>query len=85
MRRVSRALDRIVVNFDDSNLVANAGLLLVATLADRLDIEALVNATVRMAARWEVPCPDARCSRLYTPYPLASKRCMAGRDPLRFG
>ncbi|HEY8721136.1 IS1380 family transposase [Pengzhenrongella sp.] len=49
--RVSRALDRIEVTFDDPNLVANAGLVLVATLADRLDLEALVNATVRMAGR----------------------------------
>ena len=44
-------LDRIGVSFDDPNLVANAGLLLVATLADRLDLESLVNATVRMAGR----------------------------------
>jgi hypothetical protein len=44
-------LDRIVVSFDDPSLVANAGLLLVATLVDRLDLEALVNATVRMAGR----------------------------------
>ena len=32
MSRVSRGLDRIEVSFDDPNLVANAGLLLVATL-----------------------------------------------------
>ena len=51
MSRVSRSLDRIAVTFDDPNLVANAGLLLVATLVDRLDLEALVNATVRMAGR----------------------------------
>ncbi|MDX6548913.1 MAG: hypothetical protein QOG33_2463 [Gaiellales bacterium] len=51
MRRVSRGLDRIAVTFDDPNLVANAGLLLVATLVDRLDLEALVNATVRLAGR----------------------------------
>ena len=51
MSRVSRALDRIVVSFDDPNLVANAGLLLVATVVDRLDLEALVNATVRMTGR----------------------------------
>jgi hypothetical protein len=50
--RISRALDRIAVNFDDPNLLANAGLLLVATLADRLDLEALVNATVPWRAGW---------------------------------
>src|ERR1700728_3549610 len=51
VNRLSRTLDRIVVSFDEPNLVANAGLLLVATLADRLDLEGLVNATVRMAGR----------------------------------
>ena len=49
MSRVSRVLDRVGVTFDDENLVANAGLLLVATLSQRLGIEAIVNATVRMA------------------------------------
>jgi Transposase DDE domain group 1 len=49
--RVSRALDRIEVSFDDPNLVANAGLLLTGTLADRLDLEALINATVKLRGR----------------------------------
>ncbi|MEX2546957.1 MAG: hypothetical protein WD830_04115 [Chloroflexota bacterium] len=51
MSRVSRALDRIGVSFDAPNLVANGGLLLVATLADRLDLEATVNRLVRMPGR----------------------------------
>ena len=38
--RVSHALDRIEATFDDPNLVANAGLLLSATLSDRLGLEA---------------------------------------------
>jgi Transposase DDE domain group 1 len=49
--RVSRALDRIVVSFDDPSLVANAGLLMVATLVSRLDIERVVNSMVGMAGR----------------------------------
>jgi Transposase DDE domain group 1 len=49
--RVSRGLDRVEVVFDDSNLVANAGLILVSTLASRLELEALVNATVRLVAK----------------------------------
>ena len=40
MTRVSQPLDRIEVIFDDENLVANAGLLLSATLVDRLGLEA---------------------------------------------
>ncbi len=51
MSRVSHAVDRIQVSFDDENLVANAGLLLVGTLAVRLGLEALVNRTVRLSGR----------------------------------
>jgi hypothetical protein len=49
--RVSRGLDRVEVSFDDPNLVANAGLVLVATLVGRLGLEALINSTVHMGGR----------------------------------
>ena len=48
MSRVSHGPDRLRVVFDDPGLVANAGLLLVATLTARLGLEALVDATVRL-------------------------------------
>ena len=51
MARVSHAIDRVSVSFDEANLVANAGLVLVATVALRLGLEDLVNATVRLAGR----------------------------------
>ena len=51
MTRVSHAIDRVEVSFDDPNLVANAGLLLTATLADRLALEALIDSTVKLAGR----------------------------------
>ncbi len=51
MTRVSHDLDRIEVSFEDSNLVANAGLLLVGTLALRLGLEALIDASVRLGGR----------------------------------
>ena len=51
MSRVSQSLDRVRVTFDDDNLVANAGLLLPATLVDRLDLETLINDTVRLDGR----------------------------------
>ncbi len=51
MGSVSRAIDRVEVTFDEPNLVANAGLLLVATLAGRLGIESLVNATLKLKGR----------------------------------
>src|SRR3990170_1264296 len=49
--RVSHAIDRVRVSFDEPNLVANAGLLLVATVALRLELERLVNAKVSLAGR----------------------------------
>jgi len=49
--RVSQSLDRVQVTFDDDNLVANAGLLLPATLAGRLGLESLINTTVRLDGR----------------------------------
>jgi hypothetical protein len=48
---VSRGIDRIEVTFDEPNLVANAGLLLVATLVVRLGLEGLINATVDLSGR----------------------------------
>jgi hypothetical protein len=45
--RVSH-LNRIAVTFDDPSLVANAGLLLVATLAERLGLEELVDTSVHL-------------------------------------
>ncbi|MBF6558487.1 MAG: IS1380 family transposase [Acidimicrobiales bacterium] len=51
MSGVSRGIDRIEVTFDEPNLVANAGLLLVATLSVRLGLERLINATVHLSGR----------------------------------
>jgi hypothetical protein len=51
VRAVSRSIDRLDVTFDDESLVANAGLLVPATLMARLGLEPLVNATVRLGGR----------------------------------
>ena len=51
MSSVSRGIDRIEVTFDEPNLVANAGLLLVATLVGRMGLEALINSTVKLSGR----------------------------------
>jgi len=48
VRPVSRGIDRVAVTFDEGHLVANAGLLLVATVVKKLGLEALVNARVRI-------------------------------------
>ena len=51
MKSVSRGLDRICVTFDEPNLVANAGLLLVATLVRRLGLESLINEKLVLRGR----------------------------------
>ena len=51
MGGVSRAIDHVDVTFDDETLVADAGLLVPATLMLRLGLEALVNETVRLVGR----------------------------------
>jgi len=51
VKRVLHSIDRVEVTFDDPNLVANAGLLLVGTLVVRLELERLVNAMVRLSGR----------------------------------
>lgn len=51
MSGVSRALDRIEVIFDDEKLVADAGLIVPATLMVHLGIELLVNQMVFLAGR----------------------------------
>ena len=61
MTRVSHGIDRIDATFDDPNLVANAGLLLVATLSGRLGLESLIDATVRLVGRVGGANPAARC------------------------
>jgi hypothetical protein len=43
-----RRLDRLEAVFDDERVVANAGVLLASTLADRLGIEALVDGSVAL-------------------------------------
>lgn len=51
MRSVSQNIDRFEVVFDEPNLVANAGLVTVATLAVRLGLERLINQTVQLVGR----------------------------------
>jgi hypothetical protein len=48
---VSRGIDRMEVTFDDPHLVANAGLVVPATLMARLGLEGLVDESVRLVGR----------------------------------
>jgi hypothetical protein len=49
--RVSHPIEAVGVTFDDSTLVANAGLIVPATLLLHLGLEALVDSTVRLVGR----------------------------------
>lgn len=51
MGGVSHVIDRLEVTFDDESLVANAGLIVPATLMTRLGLEQVVNAMVLLAGR----------------------------------
>lgn len=51
MRTVNHGIGRVRATFDDESLVADAGLILVATVVSRLGLEALINATVRLVGR----------------------------------
>lgn len=51
MSPVSRGIDRIGVTFDEPSLVADAGLIVPATLMVRLGLEALVNRMVHLGGR----------------------------------
>ena len=51
MKPVSRGIDRVAVTFDEPNLVANAGLVLIATLAKSLGLERLCDTTIELSGR----------------------------------
>ncbi len=51
MSSSSRMIERVCVTFDDPTIVADAGLLVPATLMVRLGLEALVNQMVRLGGR----------------------------------
>jgi PII-like signaling protein len=51
VKPVSRVIDRVRVVFDEPGLVADAGLIVVATLVARLGLEGLIDATVRFTDR----------------------------------
>jgi Transposase DDE domain group 1 len=58
--RVSHGIDRLDVIFDEPTLVANAGLLLIATLSQRLGLEAVIDSTVRLVGRVGGACPGRK-------------------------
>jgi len=81
---VSRGLDRISVTFDEPTLVADAGLIVVATLMVRLGLEHLVNQTVRLVGRVGGARPGRKVLTLVTAI-LAGGTHIDHADRLRAG
>jgi hypothetical protein len=57
----SHTLDRLDSCFDDTHAAANAGLLLAATLAERLGIEQTADALIELGERPGAHRPGASC------------------------
>jgi hypothetical protein len=76
--------DRLVVAFDDERVVANAGVMLPALLADRLGIEALVEETVDLGDRVGAANPGRKVMSLVSAMALGAD-CIDDCGVLRSG
>ena len=77
-------VDSLRVAFDDERLVSDAGLLLPASLAGRLGVEALVNETVDLSGRTGGALPGRKVMSLVSGM-LAGGDCIDDMDVLRAG
>lgn len=77
-------LDGIAVRFDDERAVADAGIVLCATLAERLGIEALVDRTVDLGDRPGAANAGAKVMTLVSAMALGAD-CIDDCDVLRAG
>ncbi len=84
MRQVSRSIERVGATFDDDTLVADAGLIVPATLMVRLGLEGLVNDTVRLVGRVGGALPGRKILTLVTAI-LAGGSHIDHADRLRAG
>ena len=82
--RSSHAMDRTEITFDDRHAVANAGLVLTSTLAERLGLEALIDSTVRIVGRIGGAHPGRKVLTLVTAI-LAGASHIDHADRLRAG
>jgi len=76
--------DRFVVAFDDERVVANAGVMLPALLAQRLGLEALVEETVDLGGRAGAANPGRKVMTLVSAMALGAD-CIEDCDVLRSG
>jgi hypothetical protein len=77
-------VDRLEATFDDESLVADAGLLLVATVVARLGLEALINSTVGLVGRVGGAAPGRKVLTLVHAM-VAGGDCIDDTDRLRAG
>lgn len=82
--RASRSLDTVAVIFDDDNLVANAGLILPATLAQHLDLQGLINSKVHLPDS-SAGCLPGRKALTLVHSMIAGGDCIDDCDVLRAG
>ncbi|MGH2722137.1 MAG: IS1380 family transposase [Actinomycetota bacterium] len=82
--RSSHELDRVRVLFDDDHVVASAGLLLPATLATHLGIEALADEMIDLGARPAAARPGRKVMTLVHSI-VAGGECIDDADVLRCG
>jgi hypothetical protein len=80
----SHSLDTLVVDFDDDHAVANAGLVLPATLAERLGVEAVVDELVDLGDRPGHHRPGRKVLTLIHAL-MAGGDCIDDADVLRTG
>ena len=82
--RASRSLDTVAVIFDDDNLVANAGLILPATLAQHLDLQGLIDSKVHLPDS-SAGCLPGRKALTLVHSMIAGGDCIDDCDVLRAG
>jgi hypothetical protein len=80
----SHTLDQLDTCFDDTHAIANAGLLLPATLAERLGIEQAADALIDLGERAGAHRPGRKLLTLVHAM-LAGGDCIDDADLLRFG
>ena len=82
--RSSHSLDRVRVQFDEANLVANAGLLLACTLAQHLGLEELYDEAVHLGDAPGAPNAGLKAMVLIASA-IAGGDCIDDADVLRAG
>lgn len=82
--RSSHELDRIGITFDDDRAVANAGLVMTATLAERLGIETLANELIDLGGRPGAALPGRKVATLVASI-VAGGECIDDAEALRSG